>query len=129
MPDLILQALCSRIALSAEQQELLVKGTIDYSRQEKRVYERTIAPRLGEFRERLTRAYAELCRRDPATPETWATSVAFNIMSRGYASVSDTLGMAVIGRRKVSEIIKSVRGARAEAGRLPSTRSARTPGK
>lgn len=122
MPDLILQALSTRTALSPEQRDLLAKGTIEYTRREKREYQRSIAPRLGEFQRRLAEAYADQCRRDPSTTDTWAATMAFNIMSRGYATVADTLGMSVIGRRKVSDIIKNVRGRRAEASPAPTSR-------
>jgi len=109
MSDLMLKVLVSRVPVPPEHRELLAKGSFDYSRKEKKEYRRSIAPRLSEFRQALARSYAEYCRRDPATPETWATSIALNIVRRGYATVADTLGMTVVGRRKVSDVVKALK--------------------
>lgn len=120
LPDLIVRTLARGTSLPAEHRDLLTKGTIEYTRQEKRLYQRSLAPRLAEYRGILAASYADLCRKEPSTPDTWATSIAFNIMSRGYATVADTLGMAVVGRRRVSEIIKAFRpGCRQSAARGP----------
>ncbi len=109
MPDLVVRTIASQVNLPAEHRELLTKGTIEFTRQEKRLYQRSVVPRLAEYRDALARKYAELCRKDPSTPDAWATSIAFNIMSRGYATVADSLGLAVVGRRRVSEIVKASR--------------------
>jgi len=123
VPDIIVKVLAARGGLPPEHRDILGKGTLELSRQEKRIYRREVAPRLDEYRKVLARAFEELSRVDPATADTWATSIAFNIMSRGCASAADTLGMAVIGRRKVSEIVKSFRQTRPPVparGRCPS---------
>lgn len=109
VPDLIVRALSARTDVPEEHRELLGKSTIQLTRPEKRLYRRSLEPRLEHYRRILLGSFADLCRQDPATPDTWATGIAFNIMSRGYATVADTLGMSVVGRRKVSEIINAVR--------------------
>jgi len=109
MPDVIIQALARHVKLPPEHRELLARGTIDLNRKEKRLYRQSLAPRLNAYREVLASAYNDLCQADPSTPDMWATAIAFNILSRGYATVADTLGMMVVGRRKVSDIVKSFR--------------------
>ncbi len=125
MPDLIVRVLSSRTEVPAEHQQLLAKSAIEFTRPEKRAYHRSLEPRLDHYRQVLADAYADLCRRDPATPDTWATGIAFNIMSRGSASVADILGMTVVGRRRVSEIVKAVRPGGANTAQRPS---AKVPG-
>lgn len=109
MPDIIIQALARRTKLPPEHRELLSRGTVDLTRKERKLYRQSLAPCLNAYREALASSYSDLCRADPSTPDTWATAIAFNILSRGYATVADTLGMMVIGRRKVSDIVKSFR--------------------
>ncbi len=120
LPDLIIHTLSAGTNVPEEHRELLGKSTIQLTRLEKRSYRRSLEPRLEHYRQVLLGCFADLCRRDPSTPDTWATSIAFNIMSRGYATVADTLGLSVIGRRRVSEIIKAVRPARTSRGTGPA---------
>lgn len=108
MPDVVIRALVSRVQVPPEHQDLLGKSTVLLTRAEKRLYRRSLEPRLGDYRRAVAEAFADLCRAEPSTADTWATSIAFSIMSRGYATVADTMGLMVVGRRRVSEIIKAV---------------------
>jgi len=115
--ELLLKVLASRVPLPPEHRELLTKGLLDFTRQEKRAFGQSVAPRLGEYRQALARGYRDYCRRASDTPETWATGIALNIVRRGYATVLDTLGMNVVGRRKVSDIVKALKNSPALRGR------------
>lgn len=109
LPDLILKALLTKAEVPEEHRLLLTKGTMNFTRKEKKTYRLTLVPRLEQYHRALTTSFSELSSSDPGLADTWAASIAFNIMSRGFATVADTLGMEVIGRRKVSDIIKSFR--------------------
>ncbi len=125
MPDLVVRVLSSRTEVPENHRDLLQKSTVELTRPEKRLYRRSLEPSLPRYRQVLEASFADLCRQDQATPDVWATSIAFNIMSRGYATVADTLGMAVVGRRKVSEIIGAVRPG---PGRAQARRPVAPPG-
>jgi hypothetical protein len=99
--------LARRFVLAPEERELLALGPADMDRRQRKLYHRSIEPRLEEFRAFLR---DRLARSGPEAAREWATATAFAVMARGHASVLDQLVIDVVGRRRVSAIISAARG-------------------
>lgn len=99
--------LARRFGLAAEERRLLDLGLAAMDRRQRRLYHRTVEPRLDEFAAYL----GDLLRRSgPEASKEWATSAAFSIMAKGHAAVIDQLIIDVVGRHAVRAIIDAARG-------------------
>jgi hypothetical protein len=96
-----------RFALTAEERETLSLGPATMSRRQRRIYHTAIEPRLHDFRAYLE---GELRRAGTDGRKRWATTTAFAIIARGYASVADQLVIDLVGRRAVSAVMDAARG-------------------
>jgi hypothetical protein len=100
-----------RFGLSEEERHVLEHSVVDLDRRGRRLYHRSIEPRLGEFR-RFVRQLFERDRqaRGADAAREWATAIGLGIVGKGYASVCDLLAMDAVGRRPVSEVVRAARG-------------------
>lgn len=105
------EALAERFGLSDDERRVLAHSVVDLDRRGRRLYHRSIEPRLAEFREHV-RLLFEREQRDRGSDALgeWATAIGLDIVGKGYASVCDLLAMEVIGRKPVSDVVKAARG-------------------
>jgi len=100
-------AISRRFALSAEDERILGEQVQALDRRSRRAYHTRLAPRIADFAKFLR---AELQRSGSnESASQWAMQIGTHVVLRGYATIAEQIAMEVVGRKKVSDVVRALR--------------------
>ncbi len=106
MTDPFIELLARQFDLDGEDRTLLSMSELEMSRRQRRHYNRRLKPKLSALRNHLQNVFKSKTLSGDTEPEEWASRVAGNIVRKGYAGIVDRLLMDIIGRKRVSDLVK-----------------------
>lgn len=105
--------LAERCGLGTAEEAVLDSQVVALDRRARRLYHRTIEPRLPTLRHALETHLRARAAEDPATPRRWAELVALAVDQRGFATIAEQLVIDAVGRQEVARALRLLRDARA----------------